>query len=98
MQTVQHRRWDPLVRLTHWGVAAGVVANGVFTEEGSGPHQWVGYGVATLLALRWIWGVVGRRRRGSPPSRPASAGRRRMCARSPAETGPRMGRTIPWAP
>lgn len=59
MQTAQRRRWDPLVRLTHWGVAAGVLANGVFTEEGSGPHQWVGYGVAALLALRWAWGFIG---------------------------------------
>lgn len=59
MQIAQQQRWDPLVRLTHWGVAAGVLANGILTEEGSGPHQWVGYGVAALLALRWIWGLVG---------------------------------------
>ncbi|MBC7169085.1 cytochrome b/b6 domain-containing protein [Phenylobacterium sp.] len=59
MQIAQHRRWDPLVQLTHWGVAAGVLANGVFTDEGSGPHQWVGYAIAALLALRWIWGLVG---------------------------------------
>jgi cytochrome b len=55
----QTRRWDPLVQLTHWGVAAGVVANGLFTEDGSELHQWVGYGVAALLILRWIWGLVG---------------------------------------
>ncbi|MBI1406077.1 MAG: cytochrome B [Caulobacter sp.] len=59
MQTVQPRRWDPLVQLTHWGVAAGVLINGVFTREGSGAHLWVGYGVAALLALRWVWGLVG---------------------------------------
>lgn len=59
MQIAQQQRWDPLVRLTHWGVAAGVLANGVLTEEGSGAHQWVGYGVAALLALRWIWGLIG---------------------------------------
>ena len=59
MQIAQEQRWDPLVRLTHWGVAAGVLANGILTEEGSGPHQWVGYGVAALLALRWIWGLIG---------------------------------------
>lgn len=84
MQTVQHRRWDPLVRLTHWGVAAGVVANGVFTEEGSGPHQWVGYGVATLLALRWIWGVVGApeaRFSAFPPSLGRAAAHVRAVAR-----------------
>ena len=59
MQSTQARRWDPLVRLTHWGVAAGIVANGAFTEEGSGLHLWVGYGVGALLALRLLWGVIG---------------------------------------
>lgn len=74
MQTAQPRRWDPLVRLTHWGVAAGVLVNGAFTEEGSGLHLWAGYGVAALLALRWIWGLIG-----SPEARfsafPPSLGR-----------------------
>ena len=59
MQIAQEQRWDPLVRLTHWGFAAGVLTNGILTEEGSGPHQWVGYGVAALLALRWVWGLIG---------------------------------------
>lgn len=59
MQSHPSRRWDPLVRLTHWGVAAGIVANGVFTQEGSGLHQWIGYGVGALLVLRWLWGLVG---------------------------------------
>lgn len=59
MQLHSSRRWDPLVRLTHWGVAAGVVANGVFTQEGSSLHQWIGYGVGTLLVLRLLWGFVG---------------------------------------
>ena len=59
MPKSQTRRWDPLVQLTHWGVAAGVVANGLFTEDGSELHQWVGYGVAALLILRWIWGLAG---------------------------------------
>ncbi|HVI34434.1 cytochrome b/b6 domain-containing protein [Phenylobacterium sp.] len=59
MQNIQARRWDPLVRLTHWGVAAGVLANGAFTEEGSGLHLWVGYGVGALLALRLLWGFIG---------------------------------------
>lgn len=59
MQITQTRRWDPLVRLTHWGVAAGIVANGVFTEEGSALHLWVGYAVGGLLALRLLWGLIG---------------------------------------
>lgn len=53
------RRWDPIVRITHWSIALAVLANAVFTEEGSGPHIWVGYGLAAILGLRLLWGVVG---------------------------------------
>lgn len=55
------RRWDPIVKLTHWGVVAAVIGNAIFTEEGSGWHIWVGYGLAALLALRLLWGLVGPR-------------------------------------
>lgn len=41
--TPAHRRWDPIVRISHWSIALAVLANAVFTEEGSGPHIWVGY-------------------------------------------------------
>ncbi len=53
------RRWDPIVKLTHWGIVAAVMANAMFTEEGSGWHVWVGYGLAALLVLRLIWGFIG---------------------------------------
>ncbi len=53
------RRWDPVVKLTHWGVVAAVIGNAIFTEEGSGWHIWVGYGLAALLALRLLWGLIG---------------------------------------
>ncbi len=53
------RRWDPLVRITHWGIAAAVVANGVFTEGGSQVHVWIGLALAALLALRLAWGLIG---------------------------------------
>lgn len=53
------RQWDPVVRITHWTIALVVLANAVFTEEGSGPHIWVGYGLAAILALRLLWGIVG---------------------------------------
>lgn len=69
------RRWDPLVKLTHWGIVAGVIANALFTEEGSGWHIWVGYGLAALLALRLLWGLIGPReaRFASFPPSPAQA-------------------------
>jgi cytochrome b len=53
------RRWDPIVRITHWSIALAVLANALLTEEGSGSHIWVGYGLAAILALRLLWGLVG---------------------------------------
>ncbi len=52
-------RWDPVVKLTHWSVVAAVLANAVFTEEGSDTHVWVGYALAAILGLRLLWGVIG---------------------------------------
>ena len=51
--------WDPLVRLTHWGIAAAVLRNGLIVEDGSLVHVWLGYGAFALLALRLLWGVIG---------------------------------------
>lgn len=53
------RGWDPVVRLTHWGIAAAVLVNGAFTSEGSASHVWVGHGALALLLTRLLWGVVG---------------------------------------
>lgn len=53
------RRWDPLVRTTHWAIALAILANAVFTEEGSTTHVWVGYGLAAILLLRLFWGLIG---------------------------------------
>jgi cytochrome b len=58
-QPAPARRWDPVVKLTHWLIAIAVLANALLTEEGSGPHIWVGYALAGLLGLRLFWGVVG---------------------------------------
>ncbi len=51
--------WDPLVRMTHWGVAAAVLLNGIVTEGGSQFHVWIGYAAFAFLALRLLWGVIG---------------------------------------
>ena len=58
-EAVPPRRWDPVVKLTHWIIVAAILANALVTEEGSGPHIWVGYALAATLALRLIWGVIG---------------------------------------
>lgn len=53
------RAWDPLVRLTHWGIVLAVLLNALVTEEGDIWHIWVGTAMAALLVLRLIWGLVG---------------------------------------
>lgn len=53
------RRWDPVVKLTHWTIVAAILANAVITEEGSAAHVWVGYALAAILALRLLWGLIG---------------------------------------
>jgi cytochrome b len=55
----RQRRWDPVVKLTHWAIALAVLANAVIMEEGSAGHVWVGYGLAAILALRLLWGLIG---------------------------------------
>lgn len=52
-------RWDPLVKLTHWTIAATILANAVLTREGSAAHLWVGYCLAAVLGLRLLWGAIG---------------------------------------
>lgn len=53
------RRWDPVVKTTHWSIVGAIVANALITEEGSGAHVWVGYALAAILALRLLWGFMG---------------------------------------
>lgn len=55
------RRWDPLVKITHWGIAAVVLWNTLIVGEGSVAHIYAGYVLAGLLALRLLWGVIGTR-------------------------------------
>ncbi|MAN80755.1 MAG: cytochrome B [Rhodospirillaceae bacterium] len=51
--------WDPVVRLTHWGIALAVVLNGFVVEDESLIHIWVGYAAISFLVLRLIWGLIG---------------------------------------
>ena len=50
--------WDPLVRITHWTVAAGCVLN-LFILESGAAHDVVGYTIFAAMMLRIIWGFVG---------------------------------------
>jgi cytochrome b len=54
----QVRVWDPLVRVLHWVVAGGVVANLTFLEHVRAPHRFVGYVVIGAATMRAVWGFV----------------------------------------
>lgn len=55
-------RWDRVVRLTHWCVALGFLANRLhLTEPGSVWHRGVGLAIAALVIVRLLWGVTGAR-------------------------------------
>lgn len=52
--------WDPIVRIFHWTVAGGVIANLTFLRHDENPHIYVGYAVVTALAVRLGWGFAAR--------------------------------------
>ena len=49
--------WDPVVRIFHWTVVAGCLANLFILEDLA--HEVIGYVVAAALAVRIVWGFVG---------------------------------------
>lgn len=51
--------WDPIVRLTHWGIAVAVLANALVTKGGSLTHVSLGWLAMAALVLRLVWGVLG---------------------------------------
>lgn len=53
--------WDPLVRLFHWLLVGGFVANAFFTDPEKNLHETLGLIVLGLVAFRVIWGLVGTR-------------------------------------
>lgn len=53
------RVWDPVVRLFHWTVAGGCAVN-LLLEGGGRLHRGIGYAVAAAVAIRVIWGLIGR--------------------------------------
>jgi cytochrome b len=55
------KTWDPFVRVFHWTLLALVIVALVTSDEMESVHIAVGYGIAILLALRLVWGVVGPR-------------------------------------
>jgi len=54
-----YKIWDPFVRVFHWSLVGLFAANALIVEDDSRVHEWVGYGVAALVGLRLLWGLVG---------------------------------------
>jgi cytochrome b len=52
------RVWDPVVRLSHWIVAFGCIANLSFLRHGDDLHDWAGYAVLAAVVFRIFWGFV----------------------------------------
>lgn len=53
--------WDPLVRLSHWGIALAVLVNGLLSAPGGTLHVWIGWTAMGILAIRALWGLIGPR-------------------------------------
>jgi cytochrome b len=51
--------WDLVVRLFHWFVVLGCLADLFIFDDGGRWHRSIGYMVAMALIVRVIWGVVG---------------------------------------
>lgn len=69
--------WDPFVRVFHWSLVAGFTANALFTDPEARLHEWIGYVVLALIALRVVWGFIGSRHArfaDFPPSAAAALG------------------------
>ena len=50
--------WDLLVRIGHWTIVAGVIT--AWFTRGKW-HEWIGYAVLAVIAVRVIWGWAGSR-------------------------------------
>jgi len=51
--------WDPLVRVLHWSLVAGI-AIAWFTDHGPAKlHDGAGYAVLIVIAVRLVWGIAG---------------------------------------
>jgi cytochrome b len=49
------------VRLFHWTLAFGCIANLTLLREAETPHRIVGYVIAAALTVRLLWGAIGPR-------------------------------------
>lgn len=59
------RVWDLFVRFAHWTLVVGVLGAWITAEidgkAAAAAHEWLGYAVLAVLALRIPWGWIGSR-------------------------------------
>mgnify|MGYP003460527768 FL=1 len=55
----QVKVWDPVVRLFHWTLALGCIANLTVLREVELAHELAGYVILGAIAIRILWGFVG---------------------------------------
>lgn len=53
--------WDPFVRIFHWSLVVSFVIAYATGDEIERVHVAAGYAIASLLAVRILWGFVGPR-------------------------------------
>jgi len=51
--------WDPLVRIGHWSLVVCVAVAWATGEGGKGWHEGFGYAALAIIAVRFVWGLVG---------------------------------------
>jgi len=64
MSSVQHPEdfvsvWDPFIRVFHWSLVVLFAVAFVTEDDALLIHVWAGYFIGLLLALRFVWGLVG---------------------------------------
>jgi cytochrome b len=52
--------WDPFVRLFHWSLVGLFATNMLVIDPDTPLHAYLGYATLILIALRLIWGLIGR--------------------------------------
>lgn len=53
------RVWDPMVRITHWTIAAAFLIAWLSAEEVMGVHEAAGLTIIAVVGLRALWGLIG---------------------------------------
>lgn len=61
MRPAEVRVWDPLVRTFHWSLVAGFAVAWLTADEAKTAHEYAGYVVLGLVAVRILWGLAGTR-------------------------------------